>query len=391
MTRSSEWLSRWIPVIAASLYFIAVVLRTWLFYQGEPPLGRALGYLLLWGLLIISEPAISKRWPWYFYFYLFVQTSLVFVLISLPSTPDFMGALLGVLSMQVMLRLAGRIGALWIGVCAVTLALIFFPSYSYEAIAFVLIYTAGSVFFGSYIRAIRRAQAARLQNQALAADLEKTNRQLQEYSTQVEQLAAARERNRLARELHDSVTQTAFSMNLTSQSAALLLPRDPGRAAEQLERLYTLSRHALGEMQVLIEELKPEASAQTGLSAALRRLAADSRFAGALSVAVESQGDQMLPVSEQQSLLRIAQEALNNTLKHAQTTQATIRLHLVEPYWMEIEDHGRGFDLQQAQRGDRLGLVSMAERAAEIGWKLRIDSSPGAGTRIRVEKPRQKV
>jgi signal transduction histidine kinase len=350
----------------------------------------AIGLLLLWGLLILSEPAASRRWAQYFYLYLTLQTGLVFILMALPGTPDFMGALLGVLSMQVVLRLPGRFGAIWICLCAVILALIFFPSYSYESIAFVLIYTAGNVFFGSYVSTIRRAQVARQNNQALADELEKANRQLQDYSRQAEQLAAARERNRLARELHDSVTQTAFSMNLTSQSAALLLQqRDPGRVAEQLERMYTLARHALGEMQVLIEELKPEASALPGLPAALRRLGTDSRFAGTLAVSVESEGDQLLQASEEQGLLRIAQEALNNTLKHAQTTQATIRVRLVDPYWMEIEDKGRGFDLKQAQRSGRLGLVSMAERAAEIGWKLRIDSSPGEGTRIRVEKPRQ--
>ncbi len=388
MTRSSEWLSKWIPILAAGLYFIAVALRTALFFGDDPVLGYALGLLLLWALLIASEPAVSRRWPAYFSLYLTLQTALAFVLMALPDTPDFMGVLLGILSMQVMLRLPARMGALWIGLCAVIMALLLAQPYAYQAIALVLIYTASNIFLGSYTRTIRRSQAAHLHNQALAAELEQANRRLQEYAAQAERLAAARERNRLARELHDSVTQTAFSMNLTSQSAALLLERDPSRVAEQLERLYALARSALGEMQVLIDELKPEPAGREGLAAALHRLLVDSRFAGALSVSIETEGDQPLPASEEQGLLRIAQEALNNTLKHAQTSQAHIRLHLSEPFWMEIEDHGRGFDPQQARRGDRMGLVSMGERAAEIGWALRIAASPGRGTCIRVEKPR---
>ena len=98
------------------------ILRTWLLFQDEPVLGQALALLLPWVLLYASEPVISRRWPRqlgaYFPLYLIIQTCLVFVLMTLPGTPDFMGTLLGVLSMQIMLRLSGRIGALWIGLCA---------------------------------------------------------------------------------------------------------------------------------------------------------------------------------------------------------------------------------------------------------------------------------
>jgi signal transduction histidine kinase len=387
VTRPTEWLSKWIYILAASLYFVAVGLRTWLFFGDGQNLENALALLLLWVLLIISEPLVSRRWRAYFPVYLLLQTTLVFILMSLPENPDFMGALLGVLSMQVMLRLPMRVGVIWIGLCAVIMGLLLATTYEYQAIALALIYTAGNVFLGSYTRTIRNAQATRLHNQALASELEQANRQLQDYSTQLEQLSAARERNRLARELHDSVTQTIFSMNLTSQSAALLLQRDPSRVGEQLERLYTLARNALGEMQVLINELKPEPAGQEGLPEALHRLLADSRFRGRLSVTVEVTGNQPLEPNEQQGLYRIAQEALNNIVKHTHVDQAQIRLHLEQPFWMEIEDHGQGFDLQQAQQGSRLGLASMSERATEIGWKLKIDTSPAAGTRIRVEKP----
>jgi signal transduction histidine kinase len=373
-------------MIAASLYFVAVSLRAWLFFRDGPYLGRALGLLLLWLLLIASEPFISRRWRAYFPIYVILQTALVFLLVAAPGTPDFVGALLGVLSMQVMLRLPTRVGAAWIGLCAVILVLVLGKAYQNQAIALALIYVAAMIFLGSYTRTIRLAGATRLENQALADELEQANRRLQDYAAQLEQLAAARERNRLARELHDSVTQTVFSMNLTTQSAALLFERDRGVVAAQLERLYELARSALAEMQLLIDELKPGPAQQARLPDALSQLLAEGRFSGSLSVSLDVEGDQPLGPAEEQGLFHIAQEALNNVLKHARTSQAQVRLHLQEPFWMEVEDHGQGFDPGHAQRSGHVGLGSMREWAAEIGWSLQIETSPGVGTRVRVEK-----
>lgn len=388
--RSSEWLSKSIFFLASGLYFLAVVLRSWLFYQGSPVLGKAMALLLIWALFFASEWLISHRWPHilpvFFPIYLIAQTFLTFLLLALPETPDFMGTLLPILSMQAMLRLPTRIGAAWIAICTALMFWLFWNETGSEAIALTLIYTVGCVFLGSYMRNIRRAQAARQRNQELAIELTQANQRLQKSAAQAEQLAAARERNHLARDLHDSVTQTAFSMNLTTQSAALLLERDPTRVDEQLNRLYDLTRSALSEMQLLIDRLKPEITEPSGLLPALDQLLAQGRFLGKLSVSIKAQGSGPLSSAEEENLLKIAQEALNNILKHAQATQAQIHLHLDAPYWMAIEDQGRGFDIEQVQQPGKVGLSSMRERAAEIGWQLEVITAPGAGTRIRVEK-----
>jgi signal transduction histidine kinase len=142
----------------------------------------------------------------------------------------------------------------------------------------------------------------------------------------------------------------------------------------------------MAEMQELIDKLKPEPAGGEGLGADLKRLAADPRYRGHLDVTVSVEGSGDLQPAEQSALLRIAQEALNNILKHARTNQATIRLGLGGDPWMEIEDRGQGFNPMQAQGMNRLGLTGMNERAAEIGWAFQIESSTGAGTRIRVEK-----
>jgi signal transduction histidine kinase len=342
--------------------------------------------LLIWLILAVSEPVVSYRWSEYFPIYLILQTLLVFAFLTLPGSPDFFATLLLILSMQTMLRLTPKVGGLWIGACALAMALLLARTYKAEAVALSLIFSAGNVLLGSYTLATRRTRAARIQNEALAQEIQAANQQLQVYVTQLEAMAVARERNRLARELHDSVTQTVFSMTLTAQSAALLLERDPKRVGAQLEHVNKLAQSAMTEIQVLISELKPENAAKGGLVYDLRRYLTGWRFAEELSVSLDVVGTQSLEQEEEQNLFRIAQEALNNTAKHAQVSRAQVRLHLAEPFWMEIADQGRGFDLRQTRNSAGLGLTGICERATEIGWALEIITSPGAGTRIRIEK-----
>jgi signal transduction histidine kinase len=202
----------------------------------------------------------------------------------------------------------------------------------------------------------------------------------------LEKLGIANERQRMARELHDSVTQTIFSMTLTTQSALLLLNKDPSRLGAQLERLNQLTQSALMEMHTLISELRPDQPAGTGLVMALRQHLSTRNFPEGLAVSMDVEGEQAFSSAEEQVLFRIVQEALNNVAKHARASHVSLRVHLAEPCWIEIQDDGQGFDHQQAQGSGRMGLISMRERAAEIGWDTQIQSSPGKGTRIRVEK-----
>jgi len=392
MKRSASWSYQWIFYLTAGFLFGAVVLRSLLTYRDSPVLGQLLGLLAVWlVLLIASETVISRKWPRYFQLYLIPQIILICVLLFQPDLPeyDYFAILYAILGMQVMQRSSRRVGAIWLGLFFLLTALpLGMIEGLFQGLTLALVYTAVNVFVGFYTLATQRAQQARAQTQALTQEVQEANAQLQAYSTQLEQLAVTRERHRLARELHDSVTQTIFSMTLTTQSALLLLDRDPNQTRAQLDRLSQLSQSALAEMRVLISELRPEKVAEGGLVAALRRHLADHRVSESLAVTLEVEGDQLLSSAEEQGLFRIAQEALNNIVKHAQASQAHIRLHLVEPsWWMEIEDQGQGFDLERARDSGHVGLSSMGERAAEIGWNLRIVTTPGAGTCVRVEKP----
>ena len=386
MIRLSDRSSQWIFYLAAGFNFGAVFLRSILVYGGSPELIPVMGVLLFWLVLFASEPAISNKWTRYFPLYLFLQTGSIFTLLGIPDSTDFFAALFVIPSMQVMQRLGSRIWVVWIGLCALVTTVLLLESYGNQTYALVLIYTAGSVFYGLYTKATRQAQITRLENLALARELQETNQKLEVYSAQMEQLVVARERNRLARDLHDAVTQTVFSMTLATQSASLLLERNPEKVGAQLDRLGQLSRNALSEMQLLISELKPELAGRGGLVAALRSYLMGGHFPENMTIDLEVQGEQVIGYAEEQSLFHIIREALNNVMKHSQASKTQVRVHLNEPSWIEVEDDGRGFDLQQAQSSGRVGLPSMRERSEEIGWDLRIRSSPGAGTCIRVEK-----
>jgi signal transduction histidine kinase len=388
--------SSWLPPLTAASIFGAALLRTLLIFREPDVLTLVLSVLGVWLILLVSEPVISRKWPfhkygWFFSIYLIIQTSLICVLLVILERADFLAILFAILSMQVMQRFSPRVGWVWIGLFAPLMALSLTSAYIVsEALALTLIYTGLNIFLAFYSLVTQRAQAAHTQNQKMVEELETNNRKLQAYSQQLEQLATARERLHLARELHDSVTQTIFSMNLSTQSALVLLERDPGRVGGQLDHLNQLAQSALSEMRVLITELRPEPVAEGGLVAALRQHLFSRSLPEGLSVSLDVEGDQSLQPAEEQGLFRIVQEAVNNVVKHSGASQAAIRLHQTEPFWIEVEDNGQGFDLKSAQTGSRpggqVGLSGMQERAAEIGWDLRVLTSPGTGTRIQVRK-----
>jgi signal transduction histidine kinase len=295
------------------------------------------------------------------------------------------------MSMQAAQRLGLRTTLLWIALFTLltTLALSFSPGVGIaEAVAFAIVYAVLDCFLAVYALVARRAEEAGARNRTLADALVAANRETEACSRQTEALAAAEERHRLARELHDSVTQTVFSMNLTAQSAVLLLPRDAGAAAAQLERLEDLGRSALTEIDALGSELGADARGEGDLEAQLRRNLAERELPGGLSVTIAVEGESVLSAGERHSLVRIAQEALNNVAKHARAREAAVRVRLAPPRRLEVVDDGVGFDPVDASASCGMGLGSMRERAQELGWTFRVTSAPGRGTSVVVEEGR---
>jgi signal transduction histidine kinase/putative methionine-R-sulfoxide reductase with GAF domain/predicted hydrocarbon binding protein len=205
---------------------------------------------------------------------------------------------------------------------------------------------------------------------------------------QAERSAVVEERNRLARELHDAVTQTLFSASLIADVLPRLWDKNPDEGRRRLEELGELTRGALAEMRAMLLELRPSALAQYSLADLLRQLAEAHAGRARLPVDVSIHGqEQTLPEETQSALYRIAQESLNNVAKHAGPCQVVVALSY-EPLQVSltIEDNGRGFD--PAHIGvQSLGLGIMRERAERLGGTLAIESEMGVGTRVVARSP----
>jgi signal transduction histidine kinase len=203
--------------------------------------------------------------------------------------------------------------------------------------------------------------------------------------------AVLEERNRLARELHDSVSQQLFSMTLTAPAARAQLEKNPQRAAAQLDRLQETATAALAEMRALIFQLRPPALRDQGLVAALQQHAQALSRRESLAIALSVVGDDRMARGLEQPLFRIVQEALNNVVKHASARNVTVSLEFsAERVLVRVADDGLGFDPEATPSGQgrHLGMISMRERAAEIGGTMELRSRIGGGTEVAVAVPR---
>ena len=225
---------------------------------------------------------------------------------------------------------------------------------------------------------------------------------------QARRLAVVEERQRLARDLHDSVTQMLFSATLIAQAVPQAYRRDPAEGERRLARLLELNRSALGEMRALLRELRPATEMipvssgefplptvfrvrRDGVISVLDELLRETERDGLTVARLWDDYDRQSPDLEE-ALFRVAQESLNNINKHAQATAVTVRLARVrDDVRLKVEDDGVGFNARQTltnPSGERgMGVVSMRERVRALGGTFRLVTSPGHGTRIEARVP----
>jgi signal transduction histidine kinase len=204
-----------------------------------------------------------------------------------------------------------------------------------------------------------------------------------------EQFAILEERQRLARELHDSVTQALYSVTLYADAARLAFSRQQWEALDRnLQEARSMAREAMYDMRLLVFELRPFMLEKEGLVSALRaRLAAVEGRAG-LQTEVRVENERRLPLQIEEELYRIAQEGLNNVVKHAQAREVQIQLKYGERVVrLEMKDDGAGFDPERAKLSGGVGLQGIQERVQRLGGRLEMDSAAGKGTRLEVEIP----
>ncbi len=201
------------------------------------------------------------------------------------------------------------------------------------------------------------------------------------------ELSIVAERNRLALDLHDAISQKLFGLVLSAEAAGTLLERDPAAAHEQIEKLRTLAQEALDELRSLVFELRPPELEKDGLGGALRKHVEVLRRLQQREIELEIADELLADPVRDREVLRIAQEALQNALRHADAKHVSLRLRTEdERLLLEIEDDGVGFEPDApGLRSRRLGLTSMEERSRRLGGRLEIDSARGSGTTLRLE------
>lgn len=374
------------------LIFAAVALRGAGLFLGNDRFVAVMGFLIAYGLSLAIKTWLVHRslFPSKTAqtIYLLLQSTLIVLILDKSIYEDFFNLLFISLSLDAVAFFGRRFGYVWITLFSIAILSVMQFSEQGQIFGLVMgtLYSGICFLFGGYAHQVLKAEAARTQNQRAFNELQTTHRQLQGYADQVASLAVEQERNRLARELHDSVTQTVFSMNLASQSARLLLDKNLSRVSGQLLRLEELAANALREIQSLVSQLKPRSLADEGLPSALRRLADERAVRDDLRVSLEFEGEKTLSEAETLGLYSIVNEALTNIVKHSGVSEATVRLKLNNKVSsLEIEDRGIGFEPNSVsdQRG-HLGLAGMAERAREVGWTLSVESEKERGTRILV-------
>jgi signal transduction histidine kinase len=245
-----------------------------------------------------------------------------------------------------------------------------------QVIGFINLNSAVPGFFGP-------VQAERLQAFADQAALAIQNARLYQRASG---LAALEERQRLARDLHDAISQTLWTATLIADVLPTNWALDPEEGMQNLTRLQRLTRGALAEMRTLLLELRPSALEKASLADLLHQLAEAVMSHKKIDIQVNALDEGTLVLEVKAGLYRLAQEALNNAAKHSRATQAYVDLTWEQDYLqLSIQDDGRGFDPEQVAEG--FGFSIMHERAAAIGAHLKIDSQVNAGTQVLITCP----
>jgi len=370
--------------IAVSIRWVIIFIE-----HSHPYLWLLSAILVTYGILLGLFPLITKGSLFKAHLYFGIQSALILGAMLLFYELDFFALLFMPLAGQVMFVFPRRNATGWVIFFGISTILGQFIQFGrLEGLSFSFLYLAGLILVASFSNLMLRADEARSQSDRLFGELQQAHRQLQEYAGQAEELATAKERNRLARELHDSVAQTLYGLTLQAEAASRKLTAGQTKeVAEYLSEIRDSSQQTLKETRLLIFELRPPIFEQEGLVAALRARLESVESRSGLKTQINLHEVGRLTNGIESGLYGISNEVLNNILKHAHASEVAVSLEK-QPgkIVLQISDNGIGFDLASAEHHGGLGLKGMRERAEQIGGDLRINSGKN-GTQVSVEVP----
>jgi len=373
--------------LAAYFFAVSITLRYIFVYLNDDSLPQVAGLLAAFLLVLVVQTLLRDRSQLYTHLILVIETGILVVLALLPLRLDFYSTLSVTLALQAVYAFSGKTAFRWIGCLALVVAVLLLYGQGWSrGLPLVVSNTVAVFMVGAFVVLIRRTEAAHRESRRLLSELERAHRQLQIYTAQAEELAVVKDRNRLARDLHDSVSQTIFSMRLTADAVRVLQQRDPSQVSPQLDKLQELSQSALDKMRTMLHELRPSVVAEHGLIPALRHNVTLMERQHGFKVTLDILGTPRLTEEEAEQIYHVIEEALNNVLKHAGTDRANVSVRSENNRMtVKVSDNGKGFSRAAIDKEKNLGLAGMRERLESVGGSLVIESTPGEGTCITME------
>lgn len=368
-------------VAAVGIFEIPYLLYRWL----------SMGMLILLGILISRTITTGEALnPPQTQLSLALQTLLISGLLAFTPGSSVFVILFYVLSAEAMLTNSFKVGVLWLGVFSLVSAANFIYANGWPiGLGNLLPVVAGFLFFGVVANSLYRAAQAQRASQELLLELNQANQQLRENARQVERLAVVEERNRMAREMHDTVGHRLTVAAVQLEGAQRLIPNNPERAAQMVATVREQVREALNELRQTVARLREPLEADLELLPSIRRLA--ESFTGATGLVVHLKLPADIPQLSgpiHQALYRTIQEALTNIQRHAQASQAWLQLEVLDDRLvLSISDDGRGYPETETTTG--FGLIGLRERAGLLGGSLNLSARNGGGALLILSLPLQ--
>ena len=359
-----------------------VVLINW---QGWAISGPQIALMLGFAAMLTRQPELDSPRS---QAYLYLGTQLIILVFALGYSSVFI-FLFYILSVQALMLLPLQIGMRWVLLfTAITGFVTFYHDFQpYEDLVTTLVNGAGFFFFGAFGNALVRAQQARDESQRILSELTDAHSRLQRYAEQAESLAVAEERNRLSREMHDTLGHRLTVSIVQLEGAGRLLERDIPRAGQMVQTVREQLVEGLAELRATLASLRDSGMSGTSLRKSLQTLV--DEYAQATGLAVHlSIPDNLLALDEarRMTIYRASQEALTNIQRHAAAKAVWLTIEQsADAVTLCVEDDGAGMPTAEFTPG--IGLRGMQERAQQLGGSLTIDTSPRGGVRLALTIP----